>query len=197
MRFWRRREETLNEKLLREAHLRDAVAAPSVEEDPGPFRFFDQLHDAAVTGLARPRAWDATATADAPDLGGDEVRFVVLPDGMVLVEDETGDTALAPLADAVERTLEPPYRAEAVRRNGGRWAVGAKKIEVVELPEDVEGDEISIAVQGDHRTVLVDGERVFGSVAALERLALERHRSYVAHAERLDGTLWEVKISPL
>jgi hypothetical protein len=197
MGFWRRRGETLNEKLLRQAQLTDAVAAPALGEKPDSFRFFDPLHDAAVTGLARPRAWDAAVTADAPDLGGDEVRFVVVPDGTVLVEEETGDAAVAPLADAVERTLAPPYRAEAVRRNGGRWAVGAKKIEVVELPETVEGDEISVAVQGDQRTVLVDGERVFGGVPALERLALERHRSYVVHAQRLDGALWEVKISPL
>jgi hypothetical protein len=52
-------------------------------------------------------------------------------------------------------------------------------------------------VQGGSRTLVVDGEPAFGGVPALERLAGTQHEEYVAHAERLDGDLFEIKVSPL
>ena len=35
---------------------------------------------------------------------------------------EEGPDDVAPLAEALERELRPPYRAEAVRRGDGLWA---------------------------------------------------------------------------
>lgn len=188
MRWWRRREEPIHEKLAREGGL-------SFRAEPShvPARALDEP---GIHGLARPRRWDAVEAAEAPDLPGDNVAFVALPDGSLLVEDDLPDGALAPLAQAVESTLRPPYRAEAVRQDETRWAVAARAIEVVELPEDVAGDEVSLAVQEEQRTLLVDGARSFGSVPALEALAAGLD-AYVVHAERLDGSLWEVKVASL
>jgi hypothetical protein len=203
--FWRRREP-LHERLLRQAGLESAdIGAeppePLVPEPkhPGPPHFglpraFEQ---AAVTGLQRVREWDATATIEAAGLEGDAVSFVALPDGSLVVDEEVGDESLTPLADAIEEQLRPPYRAHGVRRHGDVWAVAASKIEVVDLEPDVAGDEIELVVHAGERTLTVDGARTFGSAPRLERLAEKRSADYVVHASRLDGSLWEVRISPL
>jgi hypothetical protein len=195
MGFWRRRSETLNEKLLREAGLETAPPPlPHEGRVPGRHGFFDEV---GVTGLHRLREWEATATVEAPDVEGEEVEFVVLPDGSVLVEAEVGDTSLAPLADAVEEQLAPPYRARAVRRAGDVWAVAGNAIEVVDLGAERDGDEIELVSRGGERALTVDGERSFGSVPQLERLGESRAAEYVVHASRLDGNLWEVRVAPL
>ena len=203
--FWRRRE-TLHEKLLREGGLEGGSTdagppAPLVPEPkhPGPPhlglpRAFEQ---ATVTGLQRFREWDVTVTSEAAGLEGDEVSFVALPDGSLLVDEEAGDESLAPLADAVEEQLRPPYRARGVRRHGDVWAVAASKIDVVDLEPDVAGDEIELVSRAGERTLTVDGARSFGSAPQLERLAERRSTEYVVHASRLDGSLWEIRISPL
>lgn len=150
--------------------------------------------DSAVTGLARTREWDVTALADAPDLQGDEVRFDVLPDGTILVAEEVGDTGLAPLPEAVEASLPPPYRARAVRRTDSRWAIAARALNVVEL-QDQPGDAIEITDRDGVRELKIDGERSFGSVPALEQLP--QFSDYALQAQRLDGDLWEVRIDRL
>lgn len=145
--------------------------------------------------MARPRRWDAVATAEAPALHGDEVEFAVLPDGTLLVEDDFDDQALAPLADALERSLTPPYRAHAVHRDGDTWAVAANRIQVVEVPEPIEGDELELSVAEDTRSLVVDGVPAFGGIPSLERLS--KHDTFVVRARRLDGDLWEARVSPL
>jgi hypothetical protein len=168
-------------------------------KDPGP-PHFGQPHafeQAAVTGLQRFREWDATATVEATGLEGDAVSFVALPDGSLVVDEEVGDESLGPLADAIEEQLRPPYRARGVRRHGDVWAVAASKVEVVGLEPDVAGDEIELVVRAGERALTVDGARTFGSVPRLERLAEKRSADYVVHASRIDGSSWEVRISPL
>jgi hypothetical protein len=195
--FWRRREP-LHERLLRESGLE----GQPVEAEPrfeGPRRLGGEpaLDEAGITGLHRFREWQATATVEAPGLEGDEVSFVVLPDGSVLVDEEAGDTPLTALADALEEQLAPPYRARGVRRRGDVWAVGANPIEVVDLRPDVEGDELELVWSGGERSLTVDGARTFGSVPQLEELASKRSTDFVVHAARLDGSLWEVRVTPL
>ena len=205
--FWRHRE-TLNEKLLREAGLEPAGAdtgldppAPLVPKPkhPGPPRFGmpHTFEEVTVTGLQRLREWDATVVAEAAGLEGDEVSFVALPDGSLVVDEEVGDEPLAPLADAIEQQLPPPYRARGIRRDGDVWAVAASGIEVADLGPDVEGDEIELVSRAGERTLTIDGARVFGGVPPLERLAEKHSPDYVGHASRIDGNLWEVRISPL
>lgn len=191
-----RRGETLNEKLLREAGLERAFD-PVAPEPYEPHRPSDGFADeAGITGIARPRRWHTTATAEAPGLIGHELDFVTLPDGTILVEDEQGDASVAPLAEAVERSLKPPYRARAVRQADTVWGIAANPIEVAELPGQ-EGDEIDLTAREGERTLLVEGARTFGSVPRLEALGTARARDYVVHAERLEGDLWEVRVSAL
>jgi hypothetical protein len=181
-----RREEPLHERLAREGGL---VERPGTDP-PAPWR------EPGISGLVRPRESDAVVTTDAPDIEGDAVRFVALPDGTLLVE-EGGDSALEPLASAVEAQLRPPYRARAVRRGESLWAVEAKRIEVIELPDAPGGDEIDVTHTADGTTVAVDDQRIFGSLPALEERGERAGREYTVHAERLDGDLWEVRAAAL
>jgi hypothetical protein len=193
-----RRRETLHERLLREGGLGEAPVEWEPKQAGLPLLGgAAALDSAGITGLHRPKEWDATAAVEAPELRGDEVEFVVLPDGSVLVDEEEGDVPLAPLADALEEQLRPPYRARGVRRRADVWAVAAKAIEVVELRPDVDGDELEIVSRGGDRLLTVDGARSFGSVPQLEELASRRGADYVVHASRLDGSLWEVRVAPL
>jgi hypothetical protein len=198
--FWRRRgeEEPAHERLAREAGIDlgyegAAHGVEPVERIP----LLEAFREAGIHGLHRQRRWDAVASAEAPELDGDQIDFVTLPDGTVLVDDEVPEGALSPLADALEQELSPPYRASAVRREGVVWAVAANRIEVVAVPEDVEGDTVSLAVQGEERTLLVDERPAWADVPTLEAFAAERHADFVLHAERLDGDLWAVKVNPL
>ncbi len=141
-----------------------------------------------IHGRQRARRWDTVLTVEAPDLAGDRVEFVALSaTELVIVE---GEGAVEPLAEGVERSLDPPYRAEGVRRDGDLWAVGARKIEVVRLP-NIEGEEIELSSHEGERTLLVDGASAFGSIPALEQ------PEHVVRARRIDGDAWEVESSPL
>ena len=182
------RREPLHKKLAREAKLEQAPEQGLV--DPGPDWGVTGIH-----GVPRPRRWDAVASADAPGLAGDEVHFVALPNGdLVVDEDEPPDT-LGPLADAVEQTIEPPYRAEAVRRGEDVWAVAARRIQVATFRAD--GDELELVASDAGRTFSVDGERAFGSVAELEQIGEVKGERYVVRASRLDGDAWEIEADPL
>ena len=185
MPFWRR--ESLHERLAREGGL----------TEPPPHDTQPRWGEPGIHGVNRPREWDAVATAEAPELAGDQVEFVVLADGSLLVDEEVDAGPLEPLAAALDGMLAPPYRAAGVRRGPGIWAVGARRIEIAELPEDVGGDEIVLSVTHGERTLTVDGSPEFGGMPALERLGAARSESFVLRASRLDATLWEVVISPL
>jgi hypothetical protein len=183
-----RRRKPLHQRLIDEA----GMDPPSYDARP----VVGGVRETGVHGIARQREWDAVATVQAPDIGGDELLFDVLPDRTVLVEEEEGDAQLAPLADAVERELQPPYRARAVRQSDELWAVAARAIEVVRLPGR-SGDAIELSVREGERTLAVDGAREFGTIPELEALTSDRHADYVVRAERLDGDWWEVKVDPL
>jgi hypothetical protein len=184
------RREPIHKKLARQGRLEQESQSEPEPVDPGPHWGVTGIH-----GVPRPRRWDVVGSADAPGLSGDEVHFVALPSGdLVVDEDEPADT-VTPLAEAVEQTLPPPYRAEAVRREDDLWAVAARAVEVAEL--DAPGNEIELVVNPDERTLTVDGAREFGSIPALERLGEREGSSFVARARRLDERLWEVEVNPL
>jgi hypothetical protein len=196
---FRRRRESLNEQLLREAGLDPAQALG----DPGPLppleppkSVLGALGVPDGSGVS-PKEWDAAVTATAPALTGDRAEFTTLPDGDVIVSDETGDADLSPLADAVERRVSPPYRAVATRQSGDLWAVGAKRIQVAEIPFP-EGDELALSRHGDERRLGVDGEPSDAAIPLqLERLGEAAGDSFYVEAERIDGDLWEVRVTAL
>jgi hypothetical protein len=181
------RREPLHKKLAREAGL-EQQEPPLL--DPGPHWGVTGIH-----GVPRPRRWDAVASADAPGLAGDELHFVTLPNGdLVVDEDEPPDT-VAPLADAIEQTIEPPYRAEAVRRQDDVWAVAARRVEVASFEAD--GELLELVATDAGRTLTIDGDRAFGSVQELERVGRSQGESYVVRARRLEEDLWEIEADPL
>ncbi|HEY1367990.1 MAG TPA: hypothetical protein VGF23_12775 [Gaiellaceae bacterium] len=185
MRFWRR--EPLHERLAREGAL---GPEQPVADDARP-----RWGETGIHGLHRVREWDVVATAEAPDVPGDAVAFVALPDGSLLVEDGDAEAELDPLARAVESELSAPYRAQAARQTEELWTVSARRIQVVQL--EWPGESLELTSHGDERTLLVDGERAFGSVPALERLGEREGPNYAVVADRLDGDLWEVRVSAL
>lgn len=191
MPFWRRREKPLHEQLADGTGLLEWQSKHAPVLTPSFAGTLDVLHG------GRPRQWDAVGTAEAPGLPGSELEFAALPDGTLLVDDELPDDALAPLAEVVEQSVEPPYRARAVRGEGDRWAVAANRIEVVELAEEVPGDTISLAIQGGERTLLVDERPGWESIPTLEEYGAAVHSDFVLSAERLDGNLWSVEVNPL
>ena len=126
---------------------------------PDEFGRPSPLGEVALHGVPRARQWDTVASVSA-ELPGDAVHFTALPDGTLLVEEEVPDGALTPLADAIEVTIAPPYRAEAVRRDESVWAVGAKRIRVREFPEHEE-DELELVEDG--QVVAATGSRATSS----------------------------------
>ena len=165
------RREPLHAKLGRALEQKDDVK-PSWRE-------------AGVHGIQRPREWDEVRMVEA-DVDGERADFVVLDDE-ILIEDGPDDSER--LADAI--SLEPPFRAEAVRRNESVWAVAARRIAVVSLP-GVDGDELELTLRDGERTLVVDGRRAFGTIPALER-----NGDFAVRARRLDGDRWEVEASLL
>jgi hypothetical protein len=161
-----------------------------------PFDPSRQWLAAGITGLARHREWDAVATVDAPGVAGDEVEFVALPDGRVLVEATTSELDPAPLAGALAGSLESPYRALAVRRPE-LWVVGALALDVVELAADARGDSVEVVRDDAGLRVRVDGLPSLDAFRELERIGAARAPSYVVRAQRLDGALFEVEVEAL
>jgi hypothetical protein len=150
--------------------------------------------ETGIHGVPRAREWDAVVSVEAEGVEGETARFVALPGGILLVEE--GED-VEPLASALDQVATVPYRAEATRQGGSQWAVGLRELDVVDLPDDPGGDEITLTVNDGERELLVDGAHGFGSLPALERFGETRGRSYVVRAKRLDGTAWEVEALPL
>jgi hypothetical protein len=171
-------------------HQRLAEEGGLVERSTVPL-FTGVIPETGIHGIARERQYDAVATTEAPDAAGDSARFVGLEDGSLLIEEGDGD--LTAVADAIEHEIARPYRASAVRRGETTWAIAAHRLRVIELPEPG-GDEIELVLNGEEKTLVVDGNRSFGTMPELEQLA---DGNAVIRAARLDGSLWEVRVDPL
>jgi hypothetical protein len=154
--------------------------------------------EAGITGIARPREWDAVVTVAAPGVAGDEAEFVALPDGRLVAEGGGGSDP-SPFAAALAGAIEPPYRAVAVRREN-LWAVGAVSIEVIELGPGPRGTDLELTWDGSTLSLSVDTLPADPAQAdALEQIASARlhGRPYAARAHRLAGELWEILVLPL
>jgi hypothetical protein len=201
MALFRRRSETYNEQLMREAGFAAGAetppAAPAVPTPPlePPATLGERLGLPSGKGVGPPE-WDACVTVEAPGFEGDRIVFVTLPTGDVLVEEEEGDRDVSPFADAIEGELRPPYRATATRQTEDLWAVGAKRIRVARIAID-RGDSLSLARNDGDREVRVDGEPADESIPELERLGERVGADFYVEAARLDGDFWEFGVSAL
>jgi hypothetical protein len=167
-------------------HVQLARKGGLLAEERPPHDTTPRWGETGIHGVARPREWDAVTTVETPGPSRDRTDFVVLPDGTLVGED-----AEVPLADALD--LEPPYRAEAVRRGPELWAVAARRIRVATF--DQPGDEVELTVRGGGRTLLVDGMPVFGTIRELDDLLAGGDG--VVRARRIDGYDWEIQVAKL
>jgi hypothetical protein len=157
----------------------------------------EQRGEPGIHGVPRARRWDAVLAVDAPELEGDVVHFVCLPNGSLVVEEDRPGEALAPLADALRAALSPPYRAEGVRRDGTLWGLAARRISVVSEP-DLDGDDAELVLGRRGWTLTVDGRHRLARVPALEAAGRASGAAeVVVRASRLAGDLWEVETVPL
>ena len=170
---------------------------PPFGHDPPPLDTTPRWGAAGIHGVPRQRQWDAVVAAQAPGLPGNEVSFVELADGSLVVDEDVPEGTLTPLAEALAGEIEAPYRARAVRRQGDVWAVAARRTEVVALAQWIDGHVVDITAGPEGRTVSIDGQTSWWRIPELERTADERYESYALHAERLDDVHWEVQVFPL
>jgi hypothetical protein len=189
MSFRRRDDEPLHERLAREGGLPFGGDIPPHDTRP-------RWGAAGIHGIHRFRDWDAVVRVEGVELDAEEVEFVALADGTLLV-DEDVEEDLGPFAEAVEADLPPPYRARAVHAGAGAWTVAAEAIELAELDREVEGEQIELTVRDGERLLVVDGAPAVGSIRELERLGEERGDDFVVRASRVDGDLWDVRVLPL
>jgi len=191
--LFRKRADTYNEQMLREAGLL---------LDPQPETFSPEPTLLAKAGLpdgagVGPGDWDAATTTTAPGIAGDKVEFTTLPEGDLIVGEEAGNGDLAPLADAIEESVRPPYRAVGTRQRGDLWAVAAKRIDVAKI-EFPGADSLDLSRRDSWEEFRVDGESSEKPVPARLRELGERAGSdFYAKAERIDGDSWEVRVSAL
>jgi hypothetical protein len=204
--FFRRRQETLNEQLLREAGLDPAQVLGDGPQEPEPpldppapppFRTGDiSLGWRSVSAASGTGEWDAVATSRVAGLAGDQVEFTTLPNGDVIVEREKGDGDLSPLADAIEQKIDPPYRAVGSRQDGDLWGVGAKRIAVAEF-QLADGSTVELSENDGIRELRVDGEPSDAEIPELAQLGERLGPAYCVEAKRIDGNFWVVEVSAL
>jgi hypothetical protein len=132
----------------------------------------------------------------APDIAGDYAVFVVLPERLIIVEEQEGDSDLGVLADAVESRLEAPYRARALRVDERRFVVVASEIETIELP-GLAGEELVVfALPDGQRTAVLDGETHELSQPELEPI-LEESVPCLLRLENIDESVWNLNVDLL
>jgi hypothetical protein len=150
---------------------------------------------AGITGLARTREWDAVRTTEGPGTPGQEVQFVGLHDGRLLIESGEQGFDATPLAAALEDSLARPYRALAHRRPE-LWVIGGLRIELVVLDAQ-RGETIELVRDDNGLRIRVDEMPSTDHEPELEKLGETRSESYVVRARRLAGPLFEVEVEPL
>jgi hypothetical protein len=200
--LFRRKQETLNEQLLREAGLDPGQMLGAASPPPAP-----QPAEPPRSGLVRagvvdgsgvgPKEWDVAITVTAPALPGDRVAFTTIPNGDVIVDEESGNADITALADALELHVSPPYRAVGHRQDGDLWGIGAKRIQVAQIPFP-DGDRLEFSRHVDSGELRVDREPSDSLVPAeLERLGETLGDRFYVEAERIDADLWEVRVAAL
>jgi hypothetical protein len=162
-----------------------------------------------VTGLARPRRWDATASVELPELAGDpdtELGFVAFSTEIVSPGGPAPDV-LERIAAALDPELERPYEVLAVRHGATGWTAAARRLnaELIRLP-GVDAEHLQVArPPGGETSFSLDGVPVEGPVAPavadafreIESRGRARFQAFAARADNVDGERWQLTIDPL
>ncbi|MGZ4359928.1 MAG: hypothetical protein ACXVZW_09120 [Gaiellaceae bacterium] len=165
-------------------------------EPPDAMGRVSPLAAPGLVGLPRPHGdWDAMVSVRATGLDASEIDFVTLEDGDIVIESDLPSGDLAPLAEAVEGELAPPYHAYAYRHEQDVWAVAARKIRIARFEDAAE--EIELSVNGDERVLVADGREQTRAIPELEQLGAGMREGFVARAVKIDEDLWEVEVMPL
>jgi hypothetical protein len=132
----------------------------------------------------------------APDVAGDYAVFVALPERLLIVEEQEGDSDLGILADAIEKRLQAPYRARALRVDERRFVVVASQIETVELPS-LDGEELVVfALPDGQRTAVLDGLS-YQPISPEVEAILKESAPCLLRLENVDESVWEVSVDLL
>src|SRR5262245_33940254 len=92
----------------------------------------DPVADDGADELPANSYWDVVLEAADAQLREDSYEFASLESGDLIVDDSV-EESLSGLADAVDTTLDAPYRAVALRQDREWWSVSARRITVVPL----------------------------------------------------------------
>jgi len=175
-----------------EAKTIDDDEAASEPEPDAPFEA--PAIAAREEGAEEPRG--VVVSLLAPDIAGDYAVFVGLPERLIIVEEQEGDSDLGVLADAVEKRLQAPYRARALRVDDRRFVVVAGEIETIELP-GLDGEELVVfALPDGQRTAVLDGARYQLASAEVESI-LGESAPCLLRLENVDESVWEISIDLL
>jgi len=175
--------------------LANAMAGIPWVELPAVWAGGSRLGIPGVTAMPMDEPWDTIASAQAPDLSGDHVRFAVTADGRTLPGGNESAEALQPLAKAVAARLDPPFWAVAVPESGGQWSAAGISAEIVELPGGT-GDEIEASRVGGEVTGRVDGDDADVPPEIAELLVRQEGDTAIL-AHRFAGPAWVVEVFPL
>jgi hypothetical protein len=195
-----RKKATYNEQMLREAGLdRVVFNTPQPVPEPESAEPEEPAYDHSsqishVMQWARQGAGETVTSVVAPGIAADSVSFAVLPAGDLIVFGDTDDD-LSVLADAIEASLLPPYRAEASRHEGDIWGVRAWRIEVAEFAYP-DAETLQLAQRDGVSDFRIDGGPTdVAPPAQLRQLGESAGAEYFATAQRIDGDYWEVMVN--
>jgi hypothetical protein len=147
--------------------------------------------------------------AELPELASEalgEVEFQAFEEAVVAVAGAPQEI-VERLAAVLDRELERPYTAQAVRRGPSEWMVGGRRTHAslisLALPAN-DAVEVIVAPDGE-RTAVLDGEPVGGLVEPAVDLVLRelehrgrlRFQAFVARADRVDDDRWQLTVDPL
>ena len=180
-----------NEKVAGEG-AGESPATESVPEAPG----FDSAAEPEEEDEGAEKSRGIVVSLLAPDVAGDYAVFVALPERLLIVEEQEGDSDLGVFADAVESRLEAPYRARALRVDERRFVVVASEIETIELP-GLAGEELIVfALPDGQRTAALDGDTHELSQPELGPI-LEESAPCLLRLENIDESVWDLKVDLL
>ncbi len=163
-----------------------------------------------ITGLARPRQWDALIAVELPELAGEtinELSFMAF-DGEIVASAGGGfTTACERVAASLDGELARPYEVLLVRRGSTAWAAGARRVkaELITLGVlDARVLEVALTPDGELSAALDEGpiEGLVDPVVdialrELERRGRARFQAFAARADNVGGERWQLTIDPL